>query len=509
LRYAPAGAPQYRERRRSNTSRCWDYGNAESSRSRSDIQAFRAFGGLQTNGDGSSADFNMTIILLFIVLGFILYANCLRGSILLDDVFIFGALKDLYKGDLRKVFKSPYRLLTRLSYAINGKFAGQDPYAYHVTNVCIHIVNSLIAILIFNKVGVSWHWSVMGGLFFLVHPLAVAGTAYVSGRSSLLSGFFVFLSILSVLHDWPILAVLLIPLAILSKEDAIASAVLILWLSPSWWLIGFGLIFGLWCWTHRKGFVGQSANPEKQPWYTITAITEYLIRLPLWLIGSHLNNKPHIRKVSYWQVLAAGFNLTIFLWSFVIGSEMWRLFLAMTFISPMLVYMVVRIEDPIMDYRGYIGLLGGIGLLLVLLPPIGDAMGILLACFFFIRSWPRVLRFRSPVTFWVGCMKDGSNESPYVMTQLAATFHMLQDLKSAEHWNKKAIEKDPFNTMAQINLARIYSQQQKIPECLQVLETCTQNIPKYRKGWETLRQVYVYLKDDLNVGRCDAALETL
>lgn len=452
----------------------------------------------------------MTIILSFIVIGFVLYSRCLRGTVLLDDAFIFAMKQYMIQGNLKMAWRNPWRRLLILSYALNGKFGGQDTYPFHVTNVCIHILNSLLLVPLFNALGFTETWSLIGAMAYLVHPQCVAAAAYISGRSSLLSGFFVILSILSVLHGWPILALPLMACALHSKEDTAACFLLLAYLSGGWWALAFLAVpVGAYVKKRKETYMIRSTHAMKQPDYSYTAISEYLVRVPLWIVGSWLNNKPHIPLATKWTALVAMFNIAAFAFSIALAPPVWITCLALTFLSPMLIYLVVPLEDPLMDYRNYLGMIGGIGLLLTLLQFAPYWIGGALIVYLFVKAWPRVGRFRTPITFWVGCMKDGSEESPYVLTQLATSFHMMMDLKSAEHYNKKALELDPTINQAWNNLATIYNQQDKVTECVDTLERWTVACPKQKKSWEKLRAAYVQLKDEVNVARCDAMLAIL
>lgn len=448
----------------------------------------------------------MTIILAFIVLGFILYARCLRGTVLLDDAYIFAMKQYLVRGEVKKAWAYPWRKLLFVSYAFNGKFAGADTYPFHVTNVCLHILNSLISILLFRSLGFSDSVSILGGFLYLVHPQCVAAAAYISGRGSLLSGFFVMLALLSVLNGWPILAFPSMALALYSKEDVVPCFLLLAYLSGGWWALAFLIVPFIGYVVQRRQMYSLTTHQTgMSAEHSFSAIVAYLVRLPFWILGWGLNNKPHITTPSARAIVTAIVNLAVL----AILAKMVPVVVALIVLGPMLLYMAVPLEDPVMDYRNYLGTLGSVALWLIVLRNTPEWAGIAAVIYLFVCAWPRVGHFRSPITFWVGCMKDGSSESPYVLAQLATSFHMMMDLKSAEHYNKKAIALDPSLNQAWNNLATIYSQQDKIPECVEALERWTVACPRERKSWEKLKAAYIHLKDDLNVSRCDHMLGVL
>jgi tetratricopeptide (TPR) repeat protein len=80
--------------------------------------------------------------------------------------------------------------LTWLSLQLDYELFGLRPWGYHLTNVLLHIANTLLLFLVFRRMtGAVWRSAVVAGLFGL-HPLHVESVAWVAERKDVLSTFF-------------------------------------------------------------------------------------------------------------------------------------------------------------------------------------------------------------------------------------------------------------------------------------------------------------------------------
>jgi tetratricopeptide (TPR) repeat protein len=87
-------------------------------------------------------------------------------------------------------FHNHWHPLTWLSHMTDCQFFGLDSGWHHLTNVFIHIANSLLLFLVFNKMtGDLWRSGFVAVLFAL-HPLHVESVAWASERKNVLSAFF-------------------------------------------------------------------------------------------------------------------------------------------------------------------------------------------------------------------------------------------------------------------------------------------------------------------------------
>jgi tetratricopeptide (TPR) repeat protein len=86
--------------------------------------------------------------------------------------------------------------LTWLSHTLDCQLYGEKPAGHHLTNLMLHIANTLLLFFILRVMtGSMWKSALVAALFGL-HPLHVESVAWVSERKDLLSTFFMFLSLL-------------------------------------------------------------------------------------------------------------------------------------------------------------------------------------------------------------------------------------------------------------------------------------------------------------------------
>ncbi len=90
--------------------------------------------------------------------------------------------------------------LTWLSHMLDCQIFGLSPGPHHMMNLFIHIVNSLLLFLIFNKTtGALWKSAIVATLF-AIHPINVESVAWVAERKNVLSSLFWLLTIISYIY---------------------------------------------------------------------------------------------------------------------------------------------------------------------------------------------------------------------------------------------------------------------------------------------------------------------
>jgi hypothetical protein len=140
-----------------------------------------------------------------LLLAFEIYGPALNGPFVLDDLYLpYGDPKSQGLSFLQWVIGS--RPMLMASFWLNHHWTGDDPYAYHATNVLLHFLVSVIVALIAMRL-LDWAGGVAGsnpggkgaahptlgifaGALFLVHPIQTESVAYVASRSETLSVLF-------------------------------------------------------------------------------------------------------------------------------------------------------------------------------------------------------------------------------------------------------------------------------------------------------------------------------
>lgn len=193
-----------------------------------------------------------------LILAFAIYSPALNGPFVLDDLYYpFG--NKMAQGLAFRAWIEGTRPILMISFWLNHALSGDDPGAFHATNVVLHfavsVLVALIAMRLVEWAGVEWGGAandlaprakpslgIFAGALFLVHPLQTESVAYVSSRSEVLSVLFyygaycVFLYRRTASITWPrALAVLaLFGLAVGSKEHTLTLPFLLL-LTDLYW----------------------------------------------------------------------------------------------------------------------------------------------------------------------------------------------------------------------------------------------------------------------------------
>jgi Tfp pilus assembly protein PilF len=126
-----------------------------------------------------------------------------------------------------------YWPLTSTSYWLEHQLWGLEPAGYHVTNIVLHTVSSLLIwrILLQLKIPAAW----VAALLFAVHPVNVESVAWIAQRKNVLCLVFYLCALYSYLRfdengrrGMYLLAVVCFLLAMLSKGAAVALPVVVL-----------------------------------------------------------------------------------------------------------------------------------------------------------------------------------------------------------------------------------------------------------------------------------------
>ncbi len=80
--------------------------------------------------------------------------------------------------------------LTWLSHALDCQLFGLNPGMHHLTNLLIHIANSILLFLLFRRMTRDLWPSALVAALFALHPLHVESVAWIAERKDMLGGFF-------------------------------------------------------------------------------------------------------------------------------------------------------------------------------------------------------------------------------------------------------------------------------------------------------------------------------
>ena len=166
-----------------------------------------------------------------------------------------------------------YNPLPIFTFAIEQYFFApnplENPFPFHLNNVCLHLACTLFVFLIFNRLGISKTAAFIGALLFGIHPMRVESVSWITERKDVLYGLFFLATLYSYLtyiqtknskKKWYFIALLCSVFSYFSKVQAVTIPLSMVaidiflkrdWKSIKiavfeklpWWLLS--LIFGL------------------------------------------------------------------------------------------------------------------------------------------------------------------------------------------------------------------------------------------------------------------------
>lgn len=183
-----------------------------------------------------------------------------------DDVNIYEN-ENVVRFDLNGIFTDHvignYNPLTTLTFALEYQMAGENPFLYHVNNLILHVLCTLLVFLLIRKLGLSFLVAFLGALLFGIHPMRVESVVWVTERKDVLFGAFFLLSLIFYTDYLEkkkslffILSMGVFVLSLLSKIQAVA-------LAPTLLLIDY--------WYNRK--INRKLILEKIPFFLLALAT--------------------------------------------------------------------------------------------------------------------------------------------------------------------------------------------------------------------------------------------
>ena len=185
-------------------------------------------------------------VLALVLLVAVSYFPAANAGFVWDDVIITDAKPVQTVSGLAQIWFSPreikreahYWPMVYTSFWLEHKLWGFAPAGYHVVNVLLHLINTLLLWCILRRLVVPGAWFVAA--VFAVHPLHVESVAWVIERKDVLSALFYLTAVLAYMRfvEVPsprryVLVLALFAAGLLSKSIAITlPAALLIW---HWW----------------------------------------------------------------------------------------------------------------------------------------------------------------------------------------------------------------------------------------------------------------------------------
>lgn len=158
-----------------------------------------------------------TALILIALVGFIVYSNTFHSAFLMDEKFFI--IENPFVKDINTTAETLLenfdwyknvvgRYISFLTFALNYRFHGERVEGYHVVNLTIHILNSMLVYMLVlqlfqtPRLKISalqkdaGYIALFSGLFFVAHPLQTEAVTYVMERPGLIATFFCLLSLI-------------------------------------------------------------------------------------------------------------------------------------------------------------------------------------------------------------------------------------------------------------------------------------------------------------------------
>jgi len=176
-------------------------------------------------------------VALLLAVAMLVYGNTLLNSFTFDDdpyILHNPTITNLSVSGLFHPTRASnvFRPVTFATFALNLAAGGAHPFGFHLLNLLLHAVVTLLLYLVLRKLlesveqGTTLAW--VAALLFAVHPIHTEAVASIVGRFELLAVGFLLAAWLLHLRDLPVLALVCFVLALMSKESSVAFVPLVL-----------------------------------------------------------------------------------------------------------------------------------------------------------------------------------------------------------------------------------------------------------------------------------------
>lgn len=458
---------------------------------------------------------------------------------------------DYWAGKIDATDRSLYRPFTVSTYAIQYAISGTNPAPFHILNVLLHGLATLLLIQFIVLLTKDNWLSLISGLLFAIHPVHTEAVTGIVGRAEILAGIFIILSLYSY-HKyrfqkgshWLIITVLSTALAVTSKEHGFMIFPLLALqefyyfyqarkMSDSKSLyLGMGgvLLVSILFFIIRSGIVGKSIPHEL--WQGVgagdriaTALrvsTEYiwLHLFPITLVADYWNDLAPIKSLSSPStlfaivVLAALIGL-IFLLKKKQSIIAWGIaffFIALLPVSN-LVFPAGFVKAERILYIPSMGLLVAIAGGLVLMYrqswgkiPAYACLG-LMVLFFIPKTWIRNHEWKDNFSLGEATLKV-SPTNPRLNNMMGKAYSERGDAAKAMEHYKRSVDANPRHIPALVNYGLSLSKAGRNEEAVVILEKALSYQPTNMPLYVNLMSVYRNLNQlDKNVETAERALK--
>ncbi len=455
------------------------------------------------------------------------------------------AIRSLSANNLRMMFTQPtaklYCPLTWLSFAIDYQIWGHDPFGYHLTNLLLHVANTLLVLILVREVlrgrsAYALTTALLTAVMFGVHPLHVESVAWATERKDVLFVFFYLLGLISYFrwvesHKRVYYGICfgLFVASTLSKSTAVTFPAVLLLIDyflakrKAWGekipFFAVSLIIAGVTFACQAGGIGETvAAPETIPLWARAGLVGYCslfyVRKFLW--PTHLSAVYPVFDDMHWSVLSSLEYLAAFVLvtALVFAARrrwpvLWPswLFYIIT-LSPTIGLMPVGIH-VVADRYAHLALLGlmlpvsaaiaqaagsarGVGARIVL----GGAIAAVFAALTVLAARRTEVWFNSETLFLNALQEDPDCLPAHI--NLTVWYTRLKEFDRAIQHGQRAVELAPDGIPGRKNLAYAYINQGNRREAIRVLRPLAQHSVEDPDVWRALADCFEALGDTNN-----------
>jgi protein O-mannosyl-transferase len=489
------------------------------------------------------------------LIGILVYGNHLQNTFQFDSIAYIQnnlSLKNPKSILTYQFWISDYfsRGLLSISIALNAYLDELRPFGYHILNLVLHIVNTILIFFIFNKALLHFKnpivknnaaISFFGATIFLVHPIQTESVIYIISRSEVLAstfylfGVFLFQIYLDIYKNRSLLKKLLLTLTILaltvvgfSVKQTLATFPLIVFLyyisvSPldslinkfllnwKWSILTAVLIFLsllLYKLLSDETFLIGPSNPHE-----MVGRTKYMLSQPAIVIfyyfqkilfPTNLIVDPDIEVVTHFFSFnfLASMIIIAFIAYYLWKQKAWRFyifFLIWFFIILSPSSSIVTLHDLAAEHRVYLALPGVIFILSYGLFEIvkNQKFSILILCvltfFLGILNIERNTVWKNELSLW----QDTYKKSPGKLRPLInlARAHSIDgNNEEAIRLYEESLSKGPGIFVIQYNLGELYLKEGRIEEAILRFQSALKLKPEIPETYAKLGEIYLARK---------------
>jgi protein O-mannosyl-transferase len=151
-----------------------------------------------------------TVLLLvgIMLFTFLMYSRILNHSFLFgwdDGEYVaHPSVQQLDAAGIKNYFSTfylgMYQPIPVLSFAVNFALSGNNPTAWHVTNILLHLINVFLVFVFVRRLSGSENAALVAAALFGIHPMQTESIAWLSARSTGLFTAFYLLALISYLN---------------------------------------------------------------------------------------------------------------------------------------------------------------------------------------------------------------------------------------------------------------------------------------------------------------------